>query len=91
MPALTDPTMPHTTPELFPRERHGALPAPSSRDWGRMAWRQRWLIGASTLLVGALALVFISAQTQVYATTAKVWVQTDQQGSPFFIPQETGG
>lgn len=74
----------HANTELFPQAAAGS-PAPQPADWGRMLWRQRWLLAGCTLSVGLLALGFVSTQAPVYATTAKVWVQTEQQGSPSFL------
>jgi uncharacterized protein involved in exopolysaccharide biosynthesis len=74
-----------TAPELFPRTPLAAAAAPLPGDWARMAWRQRWLLGVCTVLLGGLAVGFVSTQKPVYATTAKVWVQTEQQGSPSFL------
>jgi len=70
--------------ELFSNPTVGPA-SPTAQDWLRMAWRHRWLILGSTVIVGALTIGFISVLVPSYATTAKVWVQTEQQGTPSFL------
>ena len=50
-----------------------------------LLWRYRWLIGFCVLLLSGLAVVVLKLQPQVYSSTARVWVQTEQQGTPSFL------
>ncbi len=62
-----------------------AAPPRTARDLLAALYRQLPLIAGCTLLVALLALGLYSQQPRVYASTAKVWVQTEQQGSPSFL------
>jgi len=50
-----------------------------------LLWRHRWLIGACVVLVTVLALLLVKLQQPVYTSAARVWVQTEQQGTPSFL------
>lgn len=77
--------MSQTNIPLFP-----ATPASQGSGFtGRDLWRQwfkYWgtIIGA-TVTVGLLTLYGVSVQPATYSATAKVWVKTEQQGSPTFL------
>ncbi len=70
---------------LFP-----ATPASQGSGFtGRDLWRQwfkYWgtVVGA-TVTVGLLTLYGVTVQPSTYTATAKVWVKTEQQGSPTFL------
>lgn len=73
---------------IFPPSTLGAAPtAPprTVRDLVAAVYRQVPLIAGCTLLATVLALGLYRMQPKVYASTAKVWVQTEQQGSPSFL------
>ncbi len=76
---------------LFPRaaERAGpGMPVPallSPRELWVMLWRHIGLIAGCVLLASVLALAVALAQKPVYASTARVWIQTEQQGTPSFL------
>jgi uncharacterized protein involved in exopolysaccharide biosynthesis len=72
---MSDPALP-----LF------APASPSSpRDLTGMLRRQVLLVLVCVLLTSLLALVFVRAQRPVYTSTSRVWVQTEQQGTPSFL------
>ncbi|OYT89896.1 MAG: hypothetical protein CFE46_05810 [Burkholderiales bacterium PBB6] len=55
------------------------------RDWPAVIWRQGVWVLACTGLTTVLALAFIKAQVPLYTSAARVWVQTEQQGTPSFL------
>jgi len=68
------------------------LPPPEFNEQGvtlsdvtGMLYRQRWLILGCTVVVAVLSVVLVKAQDKVYTSTARVWVQTEQQGTPAFL------
>lgn len=67
--------------------RPGAHPEPSLslRDWLGMVWRQLGLILLCTVIVGGFVAWLLSGQQAPHASTARVWVQTEQQGTPSFL------
>jgi uncharacterized protein involved in exopolysaccharide biosynthesis len=69
---------------LFPPTRDDAG-GPSSLDLLGMLYRQAGLIIVCTALVGALGLLIYKQQSPSYVSKARVWIQTDQQGSPSFL------
>lgn len=73
------------TPFLFPERDAGRPPPVSLGDVVALLWRNAFLIGASTLLVTALAIGLYYLQVPTYVSTARVLVQTDQIGTPSFL------
>jgi uncharacterized protein involved in exopolysaccharide biosynthesis len=77
--------MSHSDIPLFPAApaSHGA--GFTGRDLWRL-WFKHWgtILGAF-IAVGALTLYGAAVQPSVYSATAKVWVKTEQQGSPTFL------
>lgn len=61
-----------------------ASPA-ASRDLTGMLRRQALLVLGCVLITAVLAGVFLRAQRAVYTSTSRVWVQTEQQGTPSFL------
>ena len=76
--------MPGHSP-LFPPGAPSATPARSVRDLVAVLYRQAGLIAVCALVGTAASLVLYMRQPRVYASSAKVWVQTEQQGSPSFL------
>lgn len=72
-------------PLLFPERDAGRPPPVSLGDIVALLWRNAFLIGASTLLVTAIALGLYVLQVPTYVSTARVLVQTDQIGTPSFL------
>ena len=71
---------------LFPATAPaGAPPARTLRDLLAAAWRQLPLIVGCTVVLTLIALWLYYQQPRVYTSSAKVWVQTEQQGSPSFL------
>ncbi len=70
---------------LFPPGGASAAPARSARDLVAVLYRQAGLIAVCALVGSAASLVLYMRQPRVYASSAKVWVQTEQQGSPSFL------
>lgn len=73
----------HST--LFPPGEPRRAPPRSARDLIAVLYRQAGLIALCALVGTAASLVLYMRQPRVYASTAKVWVQTEQQGSPSFL------
>jgi len=66
----------------------GAPPLPSPlapHELLVLLFRHRWLILACVVLVTVLTLVLVKLQQPTYTSTARVWVQTEQQGTPSFL------
>lgn len=66
-----------------------ATPRAGGGFTGRDLWRQ-WFkywgtILGSTVMVGALTLYGVAMQAPQYQASAKVWVKTEQQGTPSFL------
>jgi tyrosine-protein kinase Etk/Wzc len=74
-----------STPPLFPAGPPGAAPPRSVRDLLAALFRQAGLIAACALVGTAASLALYARQPRVYTSSAKVWVQTEQQGSPSFL------
>ena len=70
---------------LFPSGGASATPPRSARDLVAVLYRQAGLIAVCALVGTAASLVLYMRQPRVYASSAKVWVQTEQQGSPSFL------
>jgi len=70
---------------LFPAGQPAATPPRSTRDLIAVLYRQAGLIAVCTLVGTAMSLVLYARQPRVYSSSAKVWVQTEQQGSPSFL------
>ena len=73
----------HST--LFPPGGPRTSPPRSARDVVAVLYRQGGLIALCALVGTAASLVLYQRQPRVYASTAKVWVQTEQQGTPSFL------
>lgn len=75
-----------TTPHpLFARPDASAEASLTLRDWLGMVWRQLGLILLCTAIVGGFAGWLLAGQRSPYASSARVWVQTEQQGTPTFL------
>ena len=77
--------MSHADIPLFPATPSSHGSGFTSRDLWRQ-WFKYWgtIVGA-TVTVGALTIVGAALQPASYTATAKVWVKTEQQGSPTFL------
>jgi tyrosine-protein kinase Etk/Wzc len=73
----------HST--LFPTGEPRSAPPRSARDLVAVLYRQAGLIALCALVGTAASLALYLRQPRIYASTAKVWVQTEQQGSPSFL------
>ncbi len=73
----------HST--LFPPGEPRSSPPRSARDVVAVLYRQAGLIVLCALVGAAASLVLYGRQSRVYASSAKVWVQTEQQGTPSFL------
>jgi uncharacterized protein involved in exopolysaccharide biosynthesis len=73
----------HST--LFPPGEPRTAPPRSARDVVAVLYRQGGLIALCALVGTAASLALYSRQPRVYASSAKVWVQTEQQGTPSFL------
>jgi tyrosine-protein kinase Etk/Wzc len=62
-----------------------AAPPRSARDLVAVLYRQAGLVATCALVGTAAAALLYAKQPRVYASSAKVWVQTEQQGSPSFL------
>src|SRR4051812_43778824 len=62
-----------------------AAPPRSARDLVAVLYRQAGLVAICALVGTAASLLLYAKQPRVYASSAKVWVQTEQQGSPSFL------
>ena len=70
---------------LFPPGAPAASPPRSARDLVAVLYRQAGLIATCALVGSAVSALLYAKQPRVYASSAKVWVQTEQQGSPSFL------
>src|SRR6201996_5368944 len=73
----------HST--LFPPGEPRSAPQRYARDLVAVLYRQAGLVAVCAAVGTAASLVLYSQQPRVYASSAKVWVQTEQQGSPSFL------
>lgn len=73
------------TPPLFTAPAAAAEQALSLHDWLEMLWRQLGVILLCTVVVGGTLFWLMAGQKAVHASTATVWVQTEQQGMPTFL------
>ena len=73
----------HST--LFPPGQAPNAPPRTARDLVAVLYRQAGLIAVCALVGTAASLVLYMRQPRVYTSSAKVWVQTEQQGSPSFL------
>lgn len=72
-------------PPLFTPPAVAAEQSLSLRDWMEMLWRQLGVILLCTVVVGGALAWLMAGQKSVHASTATVWVQTEQQGMPTFL------
>ena len=72
-------------PTLFPPAKPDASPPRSARDLIAVLYRQASLIAVCFVVGTAASAVIYIRQPRVYTSSAKVWVQTEQQGSPSFL------
>ena len=70
---------------LFPPGQPPATAPRTMRDLAAALYRQAGLVAVCVLVGTAASLVLYANQPRVYTSTAKVWVQTEQQGSPSFL------
>ena len=72
---------------LFPTEpaTRGGPPPRTLADLLAVVYRQAPLIAGCTLALSLAGLLVYSQQPRLYTSSAKVWVQTEQQGSPSFL------
>ena len=66
-------------------ERRSTAVPRSARDVVAVLYRQAGLIALCALVGSVVALALYLRQPRVYASTAKVWVQPEQQGAPTFM------
>lgn len=76
--------MPGHSP-LFPPGEPRNAPPRSARDLIAVLYREVGLIALCTFVGTAASLVLYMRQPRIYTSSAKVWVQTEQQGSPSFL------
>jgi len=76
--------MPASSP-LYPAGAARSAPPRSARDAVAVLYRQAGLIVLCAVVGSAASLLLYLRQPRVYTSTAKVWVQTEQQGSPSFL------
>lgn len=77
--------MSHSDIPLFPATAASHGSGFTGRDLWRL-WFKYWgTIAGALITVGALTIFGASVQPSVYTATAKVWVKTEQQGSPTFL------
>lgn len=74
-----------SSPSLFARPGAHPEPSLSLNDWLGMVWRQLGLILLCILIVGGFVAWLLSGQQAPRTSTARVWVQTEQQGTPSFL------
>ncbi|HEX7690182.1 MAG TPA: Wzz/FepE/Etk N-terminal domain-containing protein, partial [Burkholderiaceae bacterium] len=70
---------------LFPPGQPSSAPPRSLRDLVAALYRQAGLVAICALVGTAASLALYARQPRVYTSSAKVWVQTEQQGSPSFL------
>jgi uncharacterized protein involved in exopolysaccharide biosynthesis len=70
---------------LFAAAPARTAPPRSLRDVIAVLYRQAALIVVCAAVGTVASLVLYAKQPRVYTSTAKVWVQTEQQGSPSFL------
>ncbi|MGN6524994.1 MAG: GumC family protein [Burkholderiaceae bacterium] len=70
---------------LFPPGQPSSAPPRSLRDLVAALFRQAGLVAICALVGTAASLALYARQPRVYTSSAKVWVQTEQQGSPSFL------
>ena len=70
---------------LFPTGAPPSAPPRSARDLVVVLYRQAGLVALCALVGTAASMLLYAKQPRVYASSAKVWVQTEQQGSPSFL------
>jgi len=70
---------------LFPPGEPRSAPPRSARDLVAVLYRQAALIALCALVGTVASLALYLRQPRLYSSTAKVWVQTEQQGSPSFL------
>jgi len=75
--------MSHST--LFPPGEPTGAPPRTVRDLVAVLYRQAGLIAVCALVGAAASALLYLRQPRVYTSSAKVWVQTEQQGSPSFL------
>src|SRR5262249_2869946 len=78
------------TSSLFPSTLPAGGPPRSARDLVAALYAQAGLVLACALLGGAASGLLYVRQPPVYASSAKVWVQAEQQGSPAAVPGIVG-
>lgn len=77
--------MSHFDIPLFPATPGSQGSGFTGRDLWRM-WFKYWgTIAGAVIAVGALTIYGAMVQPPVYSASAKVWVKTDQQGTPTFL------
>lgn len=70
---------------LFPVESTSGAPGVTGLDLWRQ-WFKYWgLISLSVLLVSAVMVLGVLVQPKSYVAEARVWIKTDQQGTPSFL------
>lgn len=70
---------------LFAPAHPRTAPPRSARDFVAVLYRQAGLIVICAAVGTVASLLLYARQPRVYTSTAKVWVQTEQQGSPSFL------
>ena len=70
---------------LFALAHPRTAPPRSARDVIAVLYRQAGLIVLCAAVGTVASLVIYAKQPRVYTSSAKVWVQTEQQGSPSFL------
>jgi uncharacterized protein involved in exopolysaccharide biosynthesis len=77
--------MSHSDIPLFPAAPASHGSGFTGRDLWRL-WFKYWgTIAVAVIAVGALTIYGAAMQPSVYSATAKVWVKTEQQGTPTFL------
>jgi uncharacterized protein involved in exopolysaccharide biosynthesis len=70
---------------LFPSGPPNPPPQRSGRDLVAALYRQAGLVAGCALAATAVSMLLYAHQPRLYTSSAKVWVQTEQQGSPSFL------
>lgn len=73
------------TPPLFPVEKDDTAAGPNGGEMLRQFFKHWATVLVCLLLVTALVWAAVLVQPSQYESTAKVWVQTEQQGTPAFL------